>query len=121
MPRKISKKGLKTKADKLWSLAVKLRAGMKCERCHKTDTLNSHHVISRKFNSLRHDLDNGVCICASCHFWAHQNPIESSLWFLSKRGEEWHTQLVFRKNKIIKNDVEESIDYLNKYIAEKGG
>jgi len=99
MVKKQSSKGYLTKKlDDKWSREVKEKANFKCEICGKTETLNSHHVFSRSNRKVRHDLENGVCLCAKHHLFdislsAHKAPIE----FLEKmkeiRGEKWYERL----------------------------
>lgn len=90
--------------DLLWGELVKIRAGLKCEYCGKTNSLNSHHIFSRSNMSLRWDVNNGICLCASHHvlglFSAHKSPLEFAEWLREKRGEEWY-QILKEKSKII--------------------
>ena len=54
-----------------------------CERCfRKADEvqLQVAHIYSRKYNHLRWDYENLLCLCASCHFWWHLNPAEAIIW-----------------------------------------
>jgi len=53
------------KADKMWKQCI-LQVG-KCEHCGKTGQLHSHHIISRVRLKYRHDISNGICLCARCH------------------------------------------------------
>lgn len=55
----------KGKADEAW--ADTIRGVGKCERCGRATALNAHHLISRTRLYFRHDLSNGVCLCAHCH------------------------------------------------------
>ena len=71
-------KVLEETLDRLWSKIVKQRAGS-CAKCGRKLTLNAHHIIGRRNKRTRWDLDNGICLCASCHalssvFSAHQTP-----------------------------------------------
>jgi hypothetical protein len=68
-----SKKYYTNKLDKLISL--KVRSKGKCERCGRKDTLQPAHIISRNNRTLRWDIQNILCLCAGCHFWAHQDPL----------------------------------------------
>lgn len=53
-------------ADKLWSLQI--RAVGSCEVCNSTNALNAHHLLEKSvWRQYRHDLSNGVCLCARCH------------------------------------------------------
>lgn len=113
------KKGRVKICDELWSEAVKLRAGNKCEICQKTERLNSHHIITRNNYNVRYDLENGVCLCVGHHmtglFSAHGNPG----WFHENfvlKNRDWtslyHRSLVKRVNNY--NEIEEN---LRKYVT----
>ena len=58
----------------MWSKIVREKANYKCEICEKTEYLNSHHLISRKVIKYRHDVKNGVCLCAGCHNFNENSP-----------------------------------------------
>jgi len=79
--KKFNKSKFGKKLDIAWSLAVKKRAGYKCEVCGKTDTLNSHHIVGRRNHTVRWELDNGVCLCVSHHKFGLQSAHEDSPWF----------------------------------------
>ena len=77
-----SKSLVSEKLDLLWSSAIKIRDKQKCQVCGSMQSLNSHHIITRKNKSVRFDLDNGITLCAKHHKLdsrqsAHGNP----LWF----------------------------------------
>lgn len=56
----------KKEADKLWSLQI--RAVGSCEVCGSINSLNAHHLLEKSvWLHLRHDLSNGICLCAHCH------------------------------------------------------
>lgn len=63
--------------DRQWALDVKLRDRW-CRRCGSSDRLHAHHIVSRRFLPLRHDLDNGVTLCWICHSWVHENPVTAT-------------------------------------------
>lgn len=83
--KKITKKELKRiekkeliKKDKMWSSEVIARDGFKCVICGDT-RIQAHHIIPREVKFLRHDLNNGITLCASHHKFsikisAHRNP-----------------------------------------------
>lgn len=56
-----------------WSKQVKIIYGFTCQVCRKkSGTMNSHHLMSYQYHpELRLDLDNGVCLCRSCHLNFH--------------------------------------------------
>lgn len=90
--------------DSIWSRAVKARAGNHCERCSKSEPLNSHHVIGRRNKTLRHVVSNGCCLCVGCHFYAEQNGVAFAQWILEKRGDQWWSslQVMARQVKVFK-------------------
>ena len=91
MSKKPRKKTLKAKCDKLWSEIVRSRG--RCERCGGTSNLQAAHIESRRFVSTRHDLDNGICLCAGCHHRAHNRPTEFTLWLVDYKGREFLEEL----------------------------
>ena len=69
-------KGGKRKRDqrqKPWAQAVISRDKATCTRCGVRDVeLHAHHIKSFKEHpELRWDVDNGVTLCASCHWQEH--------------------------------------------------
>lgn len=68
-------RGLKGKATKLHSLAVRARG--RCERCGSAANLQAAHIIPRRYNATRVDPTNAWCLCAGCHLrtteWASEH------------------------------------------------
>lgn len=60
-----------TRGGKYWTWAwhIKKRDGFQCQICGVKNTkLTSHHIMPWKlYPELRLDLDNGICLCTSCH------------------------------------------------------
>ena len=114
--------------DNLWSKLVKEKAHHICERCGKRESLNSHHVFGRRSYSVRWDIDNGVCLCASCHrfssvFSAHETPTLFTEWVIKKRGRRWYTKLDKRHNEIYKGDRDNKLSELlaiEKQLRDRG-
>lgn len=80
----------KRKADIEWSKAVKERDNYTCKRCgvYAESGLHAHHKATRGAHpELKHDIDNGVTLCNSCHTWVHKNPKQSyELGWLVRSG-----------------------------------
>ena len=93
------------KLDIEWAKAVKDRAGWACEKCGRTTSLNSHHVFGKRAHpSVRHDLENGVCLCAGCHlWWAHKEGIEFTYWITERLGKRKLDALRRRANTVSKS------------------
>jgi len=119
-------KGIDKKLDTAWSLLVKLRAGMKCEYCGKTETLNSHHIYTRRNRSTRWNVKNGICLCVSHHtfnstFSAHQAPLEFIEWLKTYRNSEEIDNLKLKANstmKFMKFEKEKMLEELQNEIFE---
>ena len=82
---------LTRKLDVITSLIV--RSIGYCEKCGKKENLQCCHIYSRTYKSVRWDFLNLVCLCASCHHWAHKNPILFTEWVKKYRGKELYTEL----------------------------
>lgn len=66
-PRKAATE-LLTPEHKAWALAVKRRAGWRCEDCGASGVqLYADHVHERRDGGALLDLDNGRALCGSCH------------------------------------------------------
>lgn len=68
------------KADKEWQAAVREKDGSTCQKCGVYDKhIHTHHVAPRSRRpDLRHVVENGKCLCGSCHLWCHYHPIEAT-------------------------------------------
>ena len=91
--KKPTKKSLTRKLDKLCSNIVRAR-GI-CAKCGCDDykKLETAHIFSRKYRSTRWHLLNLVCLCKSCHFWAHANPLLWGEFLREYLGEPNYTML----------------------------
>jgi len=124
MTKKRNKKTVGKKLDIVWSEAIKVRAGYKCEHCGKTTNLNSHHIFTRLRKSTRWELDNGICLCVGCHmfsskFSAHKTGVEFTHWLEEKKGKKWVETLQRMSNEIYRptlEEMEETLTYLEKYV-----
>lgn len=80
--RKVSKKEVRAKdLDKLCRQVIFKRDGYRCLRCGSVKNLQWCHVHSRRFKATRWAEWNLMTLCAGCHFWWHDRPIESSAWW----------------------------------------
>ena len=79
--------------DDLWRKAILQRDQHKCRRCGATEQLQAAHIHSRKFRSTRWVTENGHCLCARCHFWAHQHPTSWTRWLAGEIGDDMLTKL----------------------------
>ncbi len=91
----------------LWSKIVRMKGY--CEMCGRTDLrLNAHHLIRKDYRFFRHNLENGICLCASCHIFntppkisAHGTPIAFDDW-LRDTFPDRHEWLKKNRHKDIK-------------------
>lgn len=85
-PNKKNKKGEIRKKDAEFRIEIIARDRI-CQRCGKGATqgqLQCAHIYSRRYKSIRWDMDNALTLCAGCHFYVHQNPVEFAFWFERK-------------------------------------
>ena len=92
--RKRSAKSWVKELDTLFSR--KIRTIGKCQRCGKINNLQCSHIYTRNQKAIRWDAQNALCLCAGCHFWWHQNPIET-LELVKKIFGEDHDALLRSK------------------------
>jgi hypothetical protein len=105
------------KLDDLWSKIVK--SDGKCELAGVdgygpcAGPLNAHHIFGRRNFSVRWDLDNGICLCVSHHhfgrFSAEGSPTVFTNWLIQERGGEWHDDLKFKANQVVRNIDKEAV------------
>jgi hypothetical protein len=86
-----SRKGQKKELDIMWAKIIKERAHNRCEKCGRSGRMESHHIFCRRSHSTRWDLDNGICLCTSCHKFgldsAHRDP-KFKDWVVEHIGED---------------------------------
>ena len=88
------KRALKlTPEDKLWAKQVKERDGFMCIICGTMDRLSSHHIIPRENHETKYEINNGLTLCCTHHFFsriisAHNNPIGLFFWMEKNRPEQ---------------------------------
>ena len=102
---------------KLWSLAVRERAGHKCELCGiakgeihinqlgkeiKTK-IDAHHLLSRNVKDcpLKFDIMNGVAVDPACHKFSipsfHRDPVYTITWLQKNCPDRYEHVLKYHK------------------------
>ena len=66
MPKTTKRKRLIAECDTLWSLLIRTRDKHKCRVCGSPGG-HPHHIMGRRYLSLRHDPRNGITLCRDCH------------------------------------------------------
>jgi len=103
---------------------AKKRDGYICQKCHKTGRagyrMHGSHIFSEgAHHNLSSDLDNIICLCATCHApgfkgsW-HDDPAEGVAWLEEKFPGRLH--LLREKERVGKNI---KIDYQKRYLKLK--
>jgi len=94
--RKISKKGLLKKQDKVWREAVVKRDNYSCQVCNKKlkgINCQAHHILPRQFIDYRWDINNGITLCYYHHkvgkFSPHLNPMWFDYWLYKYNPDTW--------------------------------
>lgn len=115
--RKTWRKKWTEKLDKLFSEKIRARDG-RCLRCGRKKYLHAHHIISRSHRSLRWDLQNGICLCFSCHNWWHYNPIEAAEWVKETIGEERYRYLLSKREEYVGLMTEEKFKVIEETLLK---
>ena len=63
--------------NRVWRKAVFERDNYTCQRCQKRGgELQAHHIKPyAKYEKLRYEISNGVCLCESCHKLEHKKGV----------------------------------------------
>ena len=82
----------RNKCDKAWKEII--HRPHVCAICASTSNLQAHHLISRYVVCLRHNINNGLLTCPSCHKYskrlsAHGASIMFTLWLQKNRPEQF--------------------------------
>lgn len=116
MPRTMSQKSAKAKADILFSQLI--RTVGHCENCGKTEWLQCAHWISRRYSNTRVDPDNAFCLCSGCHIYFTHNPTEFSEWAISRRGRVTYERLFEAAQKTARVDWLVQVEVLRRMLED---
>ena len=75
-------------ADVLFSKMIRERDGA-CRKCGSTEYLQTAHIISRSYKSIRTDPRNAVALCRSCHTYFTHRPLEWQAWIDEQFPGRW--------------------------------
>lgn len=136
---------IRNRLFKIWSEAVRRRAGDSCEYCgikkgdihvnkkgeSITTKIDAHHLQSRdvKDNPLKFDIYNGISVCPSCHKFGedsfHRCAPTTMNWLLTHSPERYfyvienHKQRVDLDNKDVLAEIENQLNTLEHLNFEK--
>ncbi len=100
-------KGAKGKCDAIFSKIIRKRNI--CERCGSKDWLQTSHIISRRFSATRTDIENAQCLCAKCHRFFTDHPVEFGRWIFKSVGEEHYDALKRKSEAVTKMDWDDEL------------
>jgi hypothetical protein len=105
-------------ADDLFSRIVRFRGF--CEHCGSLEKslFQCAHIIGRDNKTLRWDANNALCLCDTCHRWAHAHPKLFIEWVESKFPDRY-AWIMRRKeeNALMKwYDYEDLIKFLREFL-----
>lgn len=93
--------------DILFSRCVRERANWVCEHCekcfkHDRHSLQCAHIVGRRVIRLRHDPLNALALCASCHSYFTDRPLEFASFCLGYIGGSLRDELYRLSNEVHK-------------------
>jgi hypothetical protein len=116
---KSDRRSLERKADRLWSKAILERDKGTCRKCGRPGN-NPHHIFSRSIKHMRHDLDNGLCLCPACHTLgpqsAHKAPEFFRDWLIVEIGQRTFGKLKTSASMAYKPDYQAAILWLTDWL-----
>jgi len=121
--RKISRKGIVKKLDRIVSQIVILR-DKRCVTCGSRNNLGCGHLFSRIAYSTRWDLDNCFCSCWNCNFSHEYDPYPLMTYAEKRYGKRKleNLHIKYKTAKKYRNyELEELFDLLKeKAMADYG-
>lgn len=90
--------------DRLWQ--IKVTASGICSICGKHGT-EGHHILKRRYLSVRWLPDNGRCLCRECHVWAENNPQAYEDLIVEEIGVEAYQALREKARMVVKQFYDE--------------
>lgn len=91
--KKTERQKLIDKLDAVMREAIKVRDDYTCQKCGAKATISYRkgkpgyygchwaHIYSRNSHKLRWDWLNSLVLCAGCHRFYHDNPLDGEWWF----------------------------------------
>jgi len=125
--KQTAQRSLKKQADILWSQVIRLRAKNTCEWCgRQSGVMNAHHLFNRSILHMRHNPENGMCLCVRCHVWdsrhsAHQTPELFGQFLFKEKGHEWYYKMIADSQRYQKPDYNMEILYLKDLLKHLRG
>jgi hypothetical protein len=113
-----SLKGLKAKADAVFSLFIRRRDKNKCVLCnltHRDVNIQCGHLIKRGKMSTRYDEINCHALCSGCNYKDNFEPQHYIIWFIHNYGSKPYEDLVDKSKKLVRANREFFLDIIKKY------
>jgi len=99
--------------DELFRKAIRKRDGKRCRYCLYHKGTEVHHLFTRRKQSVRWDMLNGILLCPRCHRYAESHRKSFREEVLSKKDLE---KLELKANTPAKLDFEEVEKYLKGFL-----
>jgi len=72
-------------------------------------------MLKETIKSVRWDIDNILCLCVGCHFWAHKNPIFFTEFVRARYTVEKYDELKLKAGKPRHWELDELAEIFQKY------
>lgn len=115
---KLTLKGAKLKADRIFSLFIRKRDNGVCYTCGKVGEIKEMqcgHYISRNYLSTRFDEQNCHCQCVGCNVFKKGNYTVYAVNLEKQYGNGILQELEHKKNEMVKFSISDYEELIKKY------
>lgn len=121
--RKTKQATWKRKCDKLFSIIIRSVGYCQNPACGERPPkvqLHCAHIYSRRYALTRCDFDNALCLCAGCHHFYTDRPLDFYSFIEDMFGKEFIDQLREKAHGGAKVDWEEMYESLREEADRRG-
>jgi len=104
---------VRNKCDALLSPIIK-KMYPRCMLCNNPTEVAHHHVHKGASTRLRHEIDNLINLCNSCHLALHKHESYHASRIMVIKGIKWFQVLDVNKKEALKNPLKADVHY---YLA----
>lgn len=78
-------------ADRIFSARIRARGECENTGAEHKGSFQCAHGFSRRYKAVRWDERNAFCLCAGCHWYFTNRPLEWDEWMRQRMGADYET------------------------------